>query len=240
MTCFIFILHKNHHDYTSSMFTCDIGFFHVACFWKSLYDQHRFYIRRKTRCHDFISLSLFCSFPFLGFHKACCCLSSRLFLKQMGNRPPSMACTRPDCISACFWLRRLWSAAQKARVQAADRHWRKHCHFKLVWIYLASFGLDLVPASLVYRNRRPHASLFYTNVGDFHVIETKSRKKPVYLRAFLRPWLCRGPVHGSACQAEPGAAFYRVRLLQSVCVAFCFLSTKCIPGNQSSRNQIRQ
>lgn len=41
-------------------------------------------------------------------------------------------------------------------------------------------------------------------------------------------------VHGAACQTESVASFYRVRLHQSVCVAFCFLSTKCIPGNQSS------
>ncbi len=111
---------------------------------------------------------------------------------------------------------------------------RKHCHFKLIRIYLASVSLGLVPASPVHWNRRPHASLFYANVGDLHVIKTKSRKKPVYLRAFLWPWLCRRPVHGAACQAESVASFYRVRLHQSVCVAFCFLSTKCIPGNQSS------
>lgn len=69
--------------------------------------------------------------------------------------------------------------------------------------------------------------------------QNRGRNLSIYGLSF-GSWLCRGPVHGSACQAEPGAAFYRVRLLQSVCVAFCFLSTKCIPGNQSSRNQIRQ
>lgn len=31
-----------------------------------------------------------------------------VFLKQMENPLLSTACTRPGCISVCFWLRRLW------------------------------------------------------------------------------------------------------------------------------------